>query len=230
MLIQKHPSAGYNGWSSDYPEPLLVHARIIPQSCLRELLPLQDLLTLNLSVTRAEVYVMTPCCLVRGYQRVGGMHCVYVRSRLWMQHLSIYLSVYLSIYLSMALQSFCWTLAALSVSESYTQAATTAFATTEEPSDAVFYILSVSYQILNMWWEESRRVIPFGGGVKYLHCRPASYEAMKREPSAWGYNRTTLFRGDINTETWSSRLRESRYESRWTGTRVWLHWRDQQQL
>jgi hypothetical protein len=29
------------------------------------------------------------------------------------------------------------------------------------------------------------------------------------EPSAWGYNRATLFLGDINTGTWSSRLGES---------------------
>jgi hypothetical protein len=30
------------------------------------------------------------------------------------------------------------------------------------------------------------------------------------EPSAWGYNRDTLFLGDINTGTWPSILGESR--------------------
>jgi hypothetical protein len=37
-----------------------------------------------------------------------------------------------------------------------------------------------------------------------------SLEATKRVPSAWGYNRATLFLGDINTETWPSRLGQSR--------------------
>jgi hypothetical protein len=31
----------------------------------------------------------------------------------------------------------------------------------------------------------------------------------EKEPSAWGYNRATLFLGDINTRTWPSRLGES---------------------
>jgi hypothetical protein len=35
---------------------------------------------------------------------------------------------------------------------------------------------------------------------------------MKKEPSAWGYNRATLFLGDINTGTWPSML--------W-GPRIW---------
>jgi hypothetical protein len=30
---------------------------------------------------------------------------------------------------------------------------------------------------------------------------------MEREGSAWGYDWATLFLGDINIETWSSRLR-----------------------
>jgi hypothetical protein len=34
--------------------------------------------------------------------------------------------------------------------------------------------------------------------------------ATKREPSAWGSNWATLFLGDINTGTWTSRLGESR--------------------
>jgi hypothetical protein len=34
-------------------------------------------------------------------------------------------------------------------------------------------------------------------------------EATKREPSACGYNRATLFQGDINTGAWPSRLVES---------------------
>jgi hypothetical protein len=29
---------------------------------------------------------------------------------------------------------------------------------------------------------------------------------MKREPGTWGYNWATLSLGDMNTETWSSRL------------------------
>jgi hypothetical protein len=33
-----------------------------------------------------------------------------------------------------------------------------------------------------------------------------SYEEKKREPSAWGYNRATLFLGDINTRTRLPRL------------------------
>jgi hypothetical protein len=32
----------------------------------------------------------------------------------------------------------------------------------------------------------------------------------KTKPSAWGYNRATLFHGDINTGTWPSRLGEAR--------------------
>jgi hypothetical protein len=32
---------------------------------------------------------------------------------------------------------------------------------------------------------------------------------LRVKPSAWGYNRATLFLGDINTGTWSSRLGES---------------------
>jgi hypothetical protein len=31
-------------------------------------------------------------------------------------------------------------------------------------------------------------------------------ESHRREPSAWGFNWVTLSLGDINTETWSSRL------------------------
>lgn len=42
---------------SDHSQSLLLHARILPQSFLRQLLPLQALLTINLVVTRAEVYV-----------------------------------------------------------------------------------------------------------------------------------------------------------------------------
>jgi hypothetical protein len=39
-----------------------------------------------------------------------------------------------------------------------------------------------------------------------------------RKPSAWGYNRATLFLGDINTGTWSSRLGESQIwdSKRWS--------------
>jgi hypothetical protein len=44
-----------------------------------------------------------------------------------------------------------------------------------------------------------------GGGLEYLHRTPAS-RGDKREPSARGYNWATLFLGDINTETWTSRL------------------------
>jgi hypothetical protein len=33
-----------------------------------------------------------------------------------------------------------------------------------------------------------------------------SLEAKEGEPSAWWYNWATLFLGDVNTETWSSRL------------------------
>jgi hypothetical protein len=32
----------------------------------------------------------------------------------------------------------------------------------------------------------------------------------EKEPSAWEYNCSTMFLGDINTGTWSSRLGESR--------------------
>jgi hypothetical protein len=32
----------------------------------------------------------------------------------------------------------------------------------------------------------------------------------EKEPSAWGYNRANHFLGDTNTETWPSRLGESR--------------------
>jgi hypothetical protein len=32
----------------------------------------------------------------------------------------------------------------------------------------------------------------------------------EKEPSVWGYNRATLFLGDINTGTWPSKLGESR--------------------
>jgi hypothetical protein len=35
-----------------------------------------------------------------------------------------------------------------------------------------------------------------GGGLEYLHRSPESQEAMKREPSARGYNCVTLFLGD----------------------------------
>jgi hypothetical protein len=41
--------------------------------------------------------------------------------------------------------------------------------------------------------------------------------ALKREPSAWGYNWATPLLGDINTWTWPSRLRESRT---WD-TKIW---------
>jgi hypothetical protein len=48
-----------------------------------------------------------------------------------------------------------------------------------------------------------------------LSCE--SKEATKREPKAWGYNRTTLFPGDVNTGTWPSTLGESRI---W-GSKMW---------
>jgi hypothetical protein len=50
---------------------------------------------------------------------------------------------------------------------------------------------------------------PCGGGLEYLHRCPASRQRRQREPSARGYNWATLFLGDINTGTWSSRLEES---------------------
>jgi hypothetical protein len=43
-----------------------------------------------------------------------------------------------------------------------------------------------------------------------------SQKATKREPGAWGYNWATLSLGNINTETWSSRL------GGWT--QGWRHW------
>jgi hypothetical protein len=33
-----------------------------------------------------------------------------------------------------------------------------------------------------------------------------SLEAMKKEPSAWGYNRAALFQRDINMRTWPPEL------------------------
>jgi hypothetical protein len=50
------------------------------------------------------------------------------------------------------------------------------------------------------------------------------------EPSAWKYNRATLFRGDINTGTWPSKLFECEtvkygLESRRTRIRERLRWR-----
>jgi hypothetical protein len=42
-------------------------------------------------------------------------------------------------------------------------------------------------------------------GQRVTHCK----EATKGEPSAWGYNWTTLFLGDINKAVWPSRLWKS---------------------
>jgi hypothetical protein len=43
-----------------------------------------------------------------------------------------------------------------------------------------------------------------------MSVRELNLEGLLRvKPSAWGYNRATLFLGDINTGTWSSRLGES---------------------
>jgi hypothetical protein len=48
---------------------------------------------------------------------------------------------------------------------------------------------------------------PCGGRLEYLHhSPPESYKATKRDSDIWGYNWTTLLVGDINTETWTSRL------------------------
>jgi hypothetical protein len=45
------------------------------------------------------------------------------------------------------------------------------------------------------------------GGFEYLNRSPASRGRRgRREPSAWGYNRATLFLEDIITVTWPFRL------------------------
>jgi hypothetical protein len=57
-----------------------------------------------------------------------------------------------------------------------------------------------------------------------------SLKATKREPSARGYNWTTLFLEDINTGTWPSRLGESQMRVKYghefcgTSTQEWLLW------
>jgi hypothetical protein len=48
---------------------------------------------------------------------------------------------------------------------------------------------------------------PCGGGFEYIHRRLQVVGGDEREPSVWGYNWAILFLGDINTETWPSRLR-----------------------
>jgi hypothetical protein len=52
---------------------------------------------------------------------------------------------------------------------------------------------------------------PCGDGFEYIHRSPASrMRRRKGNPVPEGYNWATLFLGDINTGTWSSRLGESR--------------------
>jgi hypothetical protein len=52
--------------------------------------------------------------------------------------------------------------------------------------------------------------VPCGGGLEYLHRSPTSHKRrQKGNPVPGGITGSSCFWGDINTETWPSRLGES---------------------
>jgi hypothetical protein len=76
-----------------------------------------------------------------------------------------------------------------------------------------------------LWWSH----VEAGSNTSTVALRVVGGDV--RKPSTWGYNGATLFLGDINTETWPTRLVESQiwdskygHESRETRTRKWLRW------
>jgi hypothetical protein len=75
-------------------------------------------------------------------------------------------------------------------------------------------------------------MVPYGGGIEYIHLTLRIVEGNEKEPSAWGYNRANLFLGDISRATWPPRSWSLQSEtvnyihnSRVTRTWEWLSWR-----
>jgi hypothetical protein len=50
--------------------------------------------------------------------------------------------------------------------------------------------------------DRSIPIRPCGGGLEYLHRNPTIHKRRKKGTQYPGYNRATLFMGEINTATW----------------------------
>jgi hypothetical protein len=64
---------------------------------------------------------------------------------------------------------------------------------------------SFPYNEQQQWehWNRERRCSLWSPPRIYLREREREREREKERESGWGYNRATLFLGDINTGTWS---------------------------